>query len=220
LICMDVAANIAAVRRRIAVAAARVGRDPERIRLIAVSKAQPLERVQAAVAAGARDIGENYVQEAAAKRVAIGTAVGWHLIGHLQRNKAARALELFDLIHSVDGVAIGEALTRQAAVRGRPARVLVEVNVGGEASKRGVAPEALPALLERLRDPHLVIEGLMTVPPPGAPERTRRYFRQLRALRDAAGLPDLSMGMTDDFEIAIEEGATMVRVGRAIFGER
>ena len=217
---MDIAANIAAVQRRVAAAAARVGRDPAGVRLIAVSKTQPAERVQAAIAAGARDIGENYVQEAAAKRDAIGAAVRWHLIGHLQRNKAARALELFDLIHSVDTVSLGEALARHAAARGTPARVLVEVNVGGEASKRGVSPAALPALLEGLRDPHLVVEGLMTVPPPGAAERTRGYFRQLRALRDAAGLPELSMGMTDDFEIAIEEGATMVRVGRAIFGER
>jgi pyridoxal phosphate enzyme (YggS family) len=217
---MDIAANIAAVRARIAAAAARVGRDPAGVRLIVVSKTQPIERVQAAVAAGARDIGENYVQEATAKRAAVGAAARWHLIGHLQRNKAARALELFDLIHSVDTPALGEALARHAAARGRPARVLVEVNVGGEASKRGVAPADLPALLERLRDPHLVVEGLMTVPPPGPSERTREYFRHLRALRDAGGMPELSMGMTDDFEIAVEEGATMVRVGRAIFGER
>jgi pyridoxal phosphate enzyme (YggS family) len=217
---MDVAANLAAVRRRIAAAAARAGRDPGGVRLIAVSKTQPAERIEAAITAGATDIGENYVQEAAAKRAAISVPARWHLIGHLQRNKAARALEIFDLIHSVDTVSLAEALARHAALRGTPARALVEVNVGGEASKRGVSPDALPALLERLRDPYLVIEGLMTVPPPGTPERARGYFRQLRALRDAAGLAELSMGMTDDFEIAVEEGATMVRVGRAIFGER
>ena len=216
----DVAGNLAAVRARIAAAAARAGRDAAAVRLVAVSKTQPAERVRAAVAAGVRDIGENYVQEAATKRAAVGGDVRWHLIGHLQRNKAARALELFDLIHSVDSVALAEALARHAAARGAPARALVEVNVGGEASKSGVAPEALPALLERLRDPSLVIEGLMAVPPPGSPDEVRDHFRRLRALRDAAGLRELSMGMTDDFEVAIEEGATMVRIGRAIFGAR
>ena len=217
---IDVASNLAAVRARIAAAAARAGRDAAAVRLVAVSKTQPAERVRAAVAAGVRDIGENYVQEAATKRAAVGGDVRWHLIGHLQRNKAARALELFDLIHSVDSVALAEALARHAAARGAPARALVEVNVGGEASKSGVAPEALPALLERLRDPSLVIEGLMAVPPPGSPDEVRDHFRRLRALRDAAGLRELSMGMTDDFEVAIEEGATMVRIGRAIFGAR
>jgi pyridoxal phosphate enzyme (YggS family) len=190
------------------------------VRLIAVSKTKPAELVRAAVAAGVDDIGENYLQEALAKHAAVGGAVRWHLIGHLQRNKAARALELFDLIHSIDSAALGEAVARHAAARGTPARVLVEVNVGGEASKHGVAPHRLPELLERLRDPHLSVEGLMTVPPPGPAEVARGYFRQLRALRDAAGLRELSMGMSDDFEIAIEEGATMVRVGRAIFGAR
>jgi hypothetical protein len=217
---MDIAANIAAVRARIAAAAARADRDAASVRLIAVAKTKPAEAVRAAVAAGVRDIGENYVQEALAKRAAVGGAVRWHLIGHLQRNKAARALEIFDLIHSVDNAALGAALARHAAARGMRARVLVEVNVGGEASKSGVPPAALPALLERLRDPQLSVEGLMTVPPPGPPEDVRRHFRRLRALRDAAGLRELSMGMTDDFEVAVEEGATMVRIGRAIFGER
>jgi PLP dependent protein len=217
---IDVAANLAAVRTRIAAAAARAGRPAAGVRLIAVSKTKPVELVRAAVAAGATDVGENYVQEAVAKRAALDAAVCWHLIGHLQRNKAAQALATFDVIHSVDSMALGETLARHAAARAVPARVLVEVNIGGEASKHGVAPAALPALLARLRDPHLVIEGLMAVPPPGPPAATRRYFRQLRELRDAAGLRELSMGMTDDFEVAIEEGATMVRVGRAIFGAR
>jgi hypothetical protein len=217
---IDVAGNLAAVRARMAAAAARAGRAAASVRLIAVAKTKPVELVRAAVAAGAGDIGENYVQEAVAKRAALGTAVCWHLIGHLQRNKAAQALATFDLIHSLDSVALGETLARHAAARALPARVLVEVNVGGEASKHGVASAALPALLARLRDPYLAVEGLMTVPPPGSPADSRRYFRQLRDLRDAAGLRELSMGMTDDFEIAIEEGATMVRVGRAIFGER
>lgn len=216
----DVAANLAAVRARIAAAAARAGRDPDDVQLIAVSKTKPAELVLAAVAAGVRDLGENYVQEAIAKRAAVGGDVRWHLIGPLQRNKAARALETFDVIHTIDGVAIGQALAHHAATRGVRARVLLEVNVGGETTKHGIAPDELPTLMQRLGDPHLSIEGLMTIPPPGSPADARRCFRQLRALRDAAGLRELSMGMSDDFEIAIEEGATMVRVGRAIFGER
>ena len=190
------------------------------MRLIAVSKTKPAEAVRAAIAAGVRDIGENYVQEAMAKRAAAGDGAAWHLIGHLQRNKASRALETFDVIHTIDSLTLGEAVARLAAGRGRPARVLIEVNSGGEASKSGVSPDELPDLLARLRDPQLSVEGLMTIPPPGPPESARPYFRQLRALRDAAGLRELSMGMSDDFEIAIEEGATMVRVGRAIFGAR
>ena len=218
---VDVAAGVAAVRERIAAAAARSGRPADSVRLIAVSKTKPAELVRAAVAAGVRDIGENYVQEAVSKRAAVGTGPCWHLIGHLQRNKTARALETFDLIHTVDSAALGDAIARHAAARGVRARVLVEVNLGGETSKSGVAPDGLPALLEHLRglEP-LEVEGLMTVPPPGSPDDARRYFRQLRELRDRAGLRELSMGMSDDFEIAIEEGATMVRIGRAIFGER
>jgi pyridoxal phosphate enzyme (YggS family) len=215
-----VAAALAAVRARITAAAARADRDADSVRLIAVSKTKPAEAVRAAIAAGVRDIGENYVQEARAKRAVVGEGAVWHLIGHLQRNKVARALEIFDLIHTIDSVALGETVARHAAARGRPARVLVEVNSGGEASKSGVAPDDVPALLARLRDPQLSVEGLMTIPPPGVPESARPYFRQLRALRDAAGLRELSMGMSADFEIAIEEGATMVRVGRAIFGDR
>jgi len=217
---VDVAANLAAVRARIAAAAARAGRSPDDVTLIAVAKTKPAALVQAAVAAGVRDIGENYVQEGLAKRAAVPGAARWHLIGPLQRNKAARALDGFELIHTVDNRTLGETLARHAATRGAPARLLLEVNVGGEASKHGVAPDALPSLLEHLRDPYLSIEGLMTIPPPGSSEVARRCFRHLRALRDAVGLRELSMGMTDDFEIAIEEGATMVRVGRAIFGAR
>jgi MAF protein len=217
---MNVGAALAAVRARIAAAAARAGRDPDSIRLVAVSKTKSAELVRAAIDAGARDIGENYVQEASAKRAVVGDGATWHLIGHLQRNKVARALETFDVIQTVDSVALAETIARHAAARGRSARILVEVKIGGEASKTGVTPDALPELLVRLRDPQLEVEGLMTVPPPAPPDLARRYFRELRGLRDAAGLRELSMGMTDDFEIAIEEGATIVRVGRAIFGER
>jgi pyridoxal phosphate enzyme (YggS family) len=217
----DVAVRVAAVRARIAAAAARSGRSAESVRLIAVSKTQPADAVRAAVAAGVRDIGENYVQEARSKRSAVGGEVRWHLIGHLQRNKAAPALETFDVIQTVDSAALGDTLNRHATARGARVPILVEVNVGGEASKSGVAPAALPDLLAHLRAlDGLSVAGLMTVPPPGSADEARRCFRQLRVLRDAAGVAELSMGMTDDFEIAIEEGATMVRIGRAIFGER
>ncbi|MEO8605141.1 MAG: YggS family pyridoxal phosphate-dependent enzyme [bacterium] len=217
---LDIAANLAAVRGRIAAAAARAGRAPAAVCLIAVAKTKPAALVRAAIAAGATDIGENYVQEALAKRAEVAEPARWHLIGHLQRNKAVKALEVFDCIHTVDRADLGIALARQSEQRGAPARILVEVNIGGEASKRGVAPAELMALLTALRDPHLAVAGLMTVPPPGEPEAARSYFRQLRTLATDAGLAELSMGMSDDFEVAIEEGATMVRVGRAIFGAR
>ncbi len=176
--------------------------------------------MRAAIDAGATDIGENYVQEAVTKRAEVGAGGCWHLIGHLQRNKAARAVEVFDCIQTVDSAPLAAALARQAEVRQRPIRVLVEVRLGGEASKSGVEPGDLPALLAALRHPALVVDGLMTVPPPGEPEAARRHFRALRELGERAGLRELSMGMSDDFEVAIEEGATMVRVGRAIFGAR
>jgi pyridoxal phosphate enzyme (YggS family) len=217
---IDVGANLAAVRARIVGAAQRVGRDPAAVRLIAVSKTKSAELVSAALAAGVTDIGENYVQEAAAKRASVHGVARWHLIGPLQRNKVAKALETFDCIQSVDRAALAETLARHAAQRTSPLPILVEVNIGGEASKHGVAPSDLPALLAALRDPHLAVCGLMTVPPPADATATRRYFHQLRELAETHGLPELSMGMTDDFEIAIEEGATMVRVGRAIFGAR
>jgi len=217
---IDVAANLAAVRARIARAAERAGRDPGSVHLIAVSKTKPAALVRAALAAGATDFGENYVQEAVAKRAEVGAGGRWHLIGHLQRNKAARAVETFDCIQTVDSAALGTALARHAAEQQRTIHVLVEVRVGGEATKSGVDPAVLPALLAELRSPALVVDGLMTVPPPGDPEAARPHFRTLRALGERAGLRELSMGMSDDFEVAIEEGATMVRVGRAIFGAR
>ena len=216
----DIAASIAAVRARIAAAAQRVGRDPAAVRLIAVSKTKSAAQVSAAIAAGVKDVGENYVQEAIAKRPAVDGAASWHLIGHLQRNKVAKALETFDCVHTVDSAALGETLARQVAQRAAPLPIFVEVNIGGEASKHGVAPRDLPALLGALRDPHLSVRGLMTVPPPGDALTTRAFFRHLRQLAETAGLAELSMGMTDDFEVAVEEGSTMVRVGRAIFGVR
>jgi PLP dependent protein len=227
---IDVAANWQAVGARVAAAACRAGRAPESVRVIAVTKTKPVAMIAAAIDAGATDIGENYVQEAVAKIGAISTPVTWHLIGHLQRNKAARAVELFQVIHTLDSVALGAALGRHAEHHGRVLRVFIEVNVGGEATKSGVAPADVEALLGSLAaQPGLLIDGLMTMPPPGpAAESARPYFRGLRELRQRlqrnappnAPLRELSMGMTDDFEVAVEEGATMVRVGRAIFGER
>ena len=217
---IDVAANLAAVRVRMASAAQRAGRDPETVRLIAATKTKPAALVRAAIDAGATDIGENYVQEASAKRAEVGDGARWHLIGHLQRNKAARAVEVFDCVQTVDSAALGAALSRHAAAQGRTLRVLIEVRLGGEATKNGVEPDELPALVEALRLPSLLVDGLMTVPPPGDPESARPHFRILREWRDRLGLRELSMGMSDDFEVAIEEGATMVRVGRAIFGAR
>jgi pyridoxal phosphate enzyme (YggS family) len=226
---IDVAGNWRRVRDQAADAAAGAGRDPRSVRIVAVSKTKPVEMIEQALAAGVTDVGENYVQEAAEKIGRITAPVTWHMIGHLQRNKAGRAVELFDVIHTLDSVPLATVLARQGEQRGRPVRVLIEVNTGGEASKSGVAPGAVGPLLAALAEQHwLSIDGLMTVPPPVAPEAVRSHFRSLRELRDRwrpdapanAPLRELSMGMTDDFTVAIEEGATLVRVGRAIFGER
>ena len=227
---IDVTGNWHAVSARVAAAARRADRAPESIRIIAAAKTKSVEIIEAAIAAGATDIGENYVQEAAEKIRRITSPVTWHLIGHLQRNKAARAVELFQLIHTLDSVALGEALARHAEHLAQPGRVLVEVNIGGESTKHGVAPAQVATLLAALAPQRgLLIDGLMAIPPPGpSAESARSHFRALRELRDRlrpaapanAPLRELSMGMTDDFEVAIEEGATMVRVGRAIFGER
>ena len=227
---IDVAANWRRVRARVDAAAARVGRDPGSIRVVAAAKTKPVELIARAAAAGVTDVGENYVQEAADKAARISVPVTWHLIGHLQRNKAARAVELFSLIHTLDSTALAVALARHAERRGHTARVLIEVNVGGEATKSGVSPAAVEDLLTALAAERWIeVDGLMAIPPPGPDsEAARPHFRRLRELRDrlrrhtAANAPlrELSMGMSDDFEVAIEEGATLVRIGRAIFGER
>jgi pyridoxal phosphate enzyme (YggS family) len=218
----QVAANAAAVRARIAAACDRAGRDPASVTLIAVTKTHPPEAVAAAYAAGVRDFGENRVQEAAAKipaARALGVQAAWHLIGNLQRNKAAVARRMFDVIHSIDSLPLAETLSLRAT---EPVRVLVEVNVAGEATKHGVSPEDAPGLCAAVaRLTHLDLIGLMTVAPiVAAPEDARPVFRRLRELRDALALRELSMGMTGDYEVAIEEGATFIRVGRAIFGAR
>ena len=214
------------VLARVGAAAYKAGRDASSIRLVLASKTQPSAAIRAAAGAGARDFGENYVQEAIAKRAELSdlSDIRWHLIGHLQTNKVKVAASGFTLIHSVDSVRLAEALARaQPSPR---VHALIEVNLGGEASKTGVAPDGVAAILDVARD-KLEIDGLMTIPPPAAgAEAARPYFAQLRELRDRLAaqsgyaLSELSMGMTDDFEVAIEEGATIVRIGRAVFGER
>jgi hypothetical protein len=221
-----IAARLMAVRERMARAARRVERDPAAVRLVLASKTQPPEAIRAADSAGARDFGENYLQEATAKQDALADLgdLRWHLIGHLQTNKARDAANRFSLIHSLDSERLAAALARARPVPRVP--VLIEVNAAGEASKNGVAATEVERLIEDAR-PIVEILGLMTIPPPSPdPERSRSHFAMLRTMRDrlaaATGLAlsELSMGMTDDFEVAIEEGATIVRVGRAVFGER
>jgi hypothetical protein len=227
-----IADRVAAVRERIARAAERAARPPGEVALVAVSKTHPPEAVRAAFAAGVRDFGENRLQEAEPKIAATAdlapSGLRWHLVGHLQSNKARRAAALFGLVHSVDSLDLGERLARIGAEGGRPVRALVQVDLAGEETKFGLPEAELLRALEVLRGREgLRVEGLMVLPPFFEdPERTRPYFRRLRALRDrarAAGLlggSDLSMGMSHDFEAAVEEGATIVRVGTALFGER
>ncbi len=244
---MSIAENIAHIRERIAASAARAGRSPSEIALMAVSKTMPADRIRETFEAGQRLFGENRVQEFQAKHAELSAASPtvasaavcnvfdiehseFHLIGHLQSNKAAKAVELFYAVDSVDSLRLAERLDAAAAKLGKRLRVLVEVNVGGEQEKSGIAPES-PELLEILRSGprlcNLEFRGLMTIPPfTEDPEGTRPYFRRLRELRERLSseigipLPQLSMGMSHDFEIAVEEGSTCVRVGTAIFGER
>jgi len=218
------------VRRRMAAAALRVGRSPETVELVAVSKTVDLPRIREGIAAGIKILGENRVQEAEEKIAELGRSVSWHLVGHLQTNKAKLAVSLFDLIHSLDSLRLAEALEHQAGMQGRTIPLLVEVNVVQEESKSGVTPENLIPLLRSVCSlSHLRVLGLMAIPPFFAKaEEARPQFRKLRELAaevSALGIPNLemthlSMGMSHDFEIAIEEGATLVRIGTAIFGSR
>jgi PLP dependent protein len=231
---MSIPENIAAIQERIAVAARRTGRRPEDVALMAVSKTHPPERIREAYAAGLRLFGENRVQEFAGKAAAVAELTGteWHMIGHLQTNKAGKAAELFAAVDSVDSVKLAERLDASAHSAGKKVSVLIEINVGGETAKTGIAPDSRELeelLLASARLEALEFRGLMTVPPfTDDPEEARPYFRKLRELRDAIAarkLPAiamnvLSMGMSHDFEVAIEEGSTCVRVGTAIFGER
>jgi len=213
--------NLVAVERRIVGACVRAGRQREEVTLVAVSKTKPAEMIEAAIEAGVTEVGENRVQEARDKRPLVRGSARWHLIGHLQSNKAKDAVRLFDVIQTVDRLDLAEKIARAAAAAGKVQDVLLEVNIGDEPQKSGAAPDAVGALANGVRGfDALQLRGIMAIPPAGEPEETRRWFRQLRELRDALGVPELSMGMTDDFEVAIEEGATIIRVGRAIFGER
>ena len=232
----QLAQRIAAIRARVAAAAGRVGRAPESVSIIAVSKTMPARAVIAAAAHGLSLFGENRVQEAREKIADVAdaglTTIRWELIGHLQTNKAARAVELFARVQSVDSVRLAEALSIRAHQTGSALSILLEVNVAGEASKSGIAPSDLVGVARAIAAlPNLRMEGLMTVAPlVDDPEAVRPVFRQMRALRETlraevpmgadGGWHELSMGMTDDFEVAIEEGATLVRIGRAIFGAR
>ena len=218
-----------AVRDRIARAAGRGGRDPGSVVLVGVVKTVRESLIREAVELGITDLGESRVQEAEGHIGALGRhAARWHMIGHLQRNKTGRAVELFDRVHGVDSAELADALSRRAVAAGCRLPVLVEVNVSGEATKFGVSPESFTALLERVAGlPGLELDGLMTVgAPAGSAADARAGFARLRALREAGEralglrLPELSMGMSGDFEVAVEEGATMIRVGEALFGAR
>ncbi|MBW2133771.1 MAG: YggS family pyridoxal phosphate-dependent enzyme [Deltaproteobacteria bacterium] len=225
----SIADNLRHILDQIAAAAQRVGRQPDEVKLVAVSKTVDLERIRQAIAAGVTILGENYLQEAQRKMAALGNPVSWHFIGTLQTKKASGAVAGFDLIHSVDRPKLAQALERAAQKLGKVQEILIEVNLAGEASKAGVAPEDAAFLLETVLSlPHLRVRGLMTMPPWfNDPQAVRPYFKQLRELRDRLNrsfpeikLTELSMGMSGDFEAAIEEGATLVRIGTAIFGAR
>lgn len=222
--------RLASTRARMAEAARRAGRQAETVRLVAVSKTVEPERIREALSCGQSLFGENRVQEARAKQEEAGSSAVWHLVGHLQRNKAREAARLFEMIHSVDSVELLGDLERHAAARERPLEVLVQVNLALEAGKHGAAREDLPGILAAAgRMHHIKVAGLMILPPYDPdPERSRPLFRELADLArelerrdfEKVSLGELSMGMSEDFEVAIEEGATLVRIGRALFGER
>ncbi|MFA6107367.1 MAG: YggS family pyridoxal phosphate-dependent enzyme [Candidatus Latescibacterota bacterium] len=226
----QIARNLTALRERIARVAEAAGRDPAGIEVLAVTKTRTPQEVEAVLASGIALVGENRIQEAEAKKPQIRATARWHLIGHLQTNKAARAVELFDLIQSVDSERLAEAVDRHAGALDRTLEILVQVNTSGAATQSGVAPEAVRSLVERCAAlPHLRVRGLMTIGALSAdPEPVRRSFRRLRELRDelaGAGIAGvtmhwLSMGMSGDFELAVAEGANLLRLGSAIFGPR
>jgi len=227
---VDVAANYHRILDRIGESAGKCGRRAQEIKVLGAAKSQSVESVRAAIAAGVSLIGENYVQEAQEKKAQILQSVEWHMIGHLQRNKAKAAAQIFDLIESLDSVALALELEKQGKRIGKKIRALVEVNLAGEESKSGIAKADLASLLEAIATlDHVVVEGLMTVPPlREEPEESRPYFRELRELKDKfnaqriphVDLQELSMGMTHDYPVAIEEGATILRIGTALFGPR
>ena len=223
----EIRENLLRVRERIEGAARRAGRDPKEINLVAVSKTVEVERIREAIDAGVIILGENYVQEAQKKIEQIGKLVAWHFIGHLQSNKAKYAVNLFDAIHSLDSIPLAEELNRRAEKADRKIPVMIEVNLSGEPTKFGTEEEKVFGIAKKVLDlGNLSLEGLMTMPPYfDDPEMNRPFFVRLRALKDkmaeeGISMKELSMGMSNDFEVAIEEGATYVRVGTAIFGAR
>ncbi|MGE5208928.1 MAG: YggS family pyridoxal phosphate-dependent enzyme [Alphaproteobacteria bacterium] len=224
----SIAEHLNRVREQIGQAAGKIGRAVEEVELVAITKTHPAEKVREAIEAGQRLFGESRVQEARAKIPELPSNIQWHFVGHLQKNKIRHALPLFEMIHSVDSLTLAEDINRVAQEEGLHPRVLLEVNVAGEGSKFGFAPDKLREQIEELLAlQRLSILGLMTIPPlADDAEGSRKYFVQLRELRDRlqtdfhVDLPHLSMGMTQDFAVAIEEGATLVRIGTAIFGER
>lgn len=226
----DIAANIEKITQRIAAACSRAGRDPHSVELMAVTKTVSTERILQAVDAGITLLGENYVQEAREKQELLGGSARMHLIGHLQTNKAKYAVRLFDCVHSVDRLELAQELNKRAKAVNRTLDILIEVNVSGEQTKNGVSPAQVRELIGRIAGlENLSVRGLMTMAPySDDPETSRPYFQALRQLRDDIAreeiprvqMAELSMGMTDDFEVAIEEGSTIVRIGRAIFGAR
>ena len=227
---VDVAGNYRSILSRIDEAAAKAGRDARHVKLLAAAKSQSIEAIQSAIAAGVTLIGENYVQEAQPKKAQTASGVEWHMIGHLQRNKARAAVDLFDVIETLDSLTLARELDKEGERRGKTVRTLVEINLAGEESKSGIAKSQVKNLFEEAgRHRHLAIEGLMTVPPfRENPEGVRHYFRELCELREKltelripnVELRELSMGMTHDYAIAIEEGATIVRIGTGLFGPR
>jgi len=227
----EVAGNLAEVRERIGAACERAGRDPASVKLVAVTKTVPVERIRQGIEAGIDILGENYIQEAKRKKEALaGLTVSWHCIGHLQTNKARAAVECCDWIETLDREALAIELNRRAESAGRRVPVLIEINIGGEETKSGVSPAELSSFFKLASSfEWLDVRGLMALPPFfDQPERARPYFRRMRALLDMLRekfprpekLSELSMGMSGDFEVAIEEGATLVRIGTAIFGSR
>jgi pyridoxal phosphate enzyme (YggS family) len=228
---MNLQQRLQDLQQRIKSAAEACGRSADEVKLVAVGKTMPVETLRAAIEAGVTDLGENYIQECREKFEALASyPVNWHFIGHLQSNKAKYAVRMADLIHSVDSAKLARELDKQAAKAGKVQQILVQVNIAEEASKSGVSESETPALLRAIGQfPNISVQGLMTMPPYfNAPERVRPFFRALRELRDRIRreafpeirMKELSMGMTGDFEVAIQEGATLVRVGTALFGER
>lgn len=220
----DITDRLARLTSRINEACRKAGRDSSQVSLVAVTKTLSADTVRAGLSAGLTVFGENYIQEAQAKINEINSSAVWHFIGHLQTNKAKFAVRLFDLIHSVDSIKLARELNKRAESAGRGIPILVQINISGEESKSGVSKDQAEELIhEVLEFPHLKTRGLMTVPPFfESPDLARPYFKALRELKEKIGPPliDLSMGMTGDFEVAIEEGATIIRVGTAIFGPR